>query len=437
MAANTVSDISGWVALAGDYKIHPTFEGMQNADWVVIGGGFTGLAAARRLAELAPSDSRILLIDAKRIAQGASGRNSGFAVANESPGHAAIATAHGRADYAALNTLDHAGIKELKRLVKYHDIECQWEDTGSIHAAASPQNFHILRSHAQAFIDMGIDAELLDEDALATRLGTRHYKLGVLSKGGALLQPAALTKGLTETLPDQIEIFENSPVAALYHKANGVTLKLEQGEIHARNVILAVNAFMPRLGIYRDRVFPLALSASLTRPLSGKEEQEIGNAASWGVLSPQALGATLRLTTDRRLLIRNTAEYRPGGIDASLLAQRQSKHYDGLKRRFPWLANDAIDYTWSGTICVSRNSKPVFGAVSDRVFAAGCYNASGVSRGTVMGKLIAELALREPSDLLDKALSIRKPDWIPPRPFFDIVAKARMALERFKGHTES
>lgn len=435
MLDKSVSDVCGWVALAGDYRPHPSLGGEQATDWAIIGGGFTGLSAARRIAELAPN-ARILLIEGKRLGQGASGRNSGFVVANESPGHDAL-SASGRADYTALNALDHAGINELKQLVRRHEIDCQWENTGSIHAAASARNFDKLRRHARTFADMGINAKLMDEGALRKRLGTGHYKLGVLSTGGALVQPAALAKGLADSLPEQVEIFENSPVSEVRNDGDGVILTLARGEIRASKVILAVNAFMPRLGIYRDRVFPLALSASLTRRLTDEEEAAVGHAASWGILSPQALGATMRLTEDRRILIRNTAEYRPSGIGSSALALRREKHYEGLKKRFPWLADDAIEYTWSGNICISRNSKPVFANLSDKIFVAGCYNGAGVSRGTIMGKLIVDLASREPSDLLDKALSLRKPSWIPPRPFFDVAAKARMAFASVKGRNES
>ena len=432
---DTISDICGWVALAGDYTSHPTFKGTQTTGWAIIGGGFTGLAAARRIAELEPN-ARIILIDGERIGQGATGRNSGFVVANESPGHAALSSASGRADYAALNALDHAGVAALKQLVETHEINCQWEDTGSIHAATSPKNFDKLRHHAQAFADMGINATLLDQAALHKRLGTTHYKLGVLSTGGALVQPAALAKGLSDSLPAQVEVYENSPVIKLKQDGDAAILTLQDGTLRANKVIVAVNAFMPRLGIQTDRVFPLALTASLTRPLTKAEEDEIGHAASWGVLSPQSLGATMRLTKDRRILIRNTAEYRPSGIEPTRLAQSQGIHYQGLKKRFPWLAADAIEYTWSGNICVSANSKPVFSKLLDTIFASGCYNASGVARGTIMGRLIADLAMNMPSALLDTAKSIHAPSWIPPRPFFDMAAKSRMALERAKGKSE-
>ncbi len=431
----TLSDTCGWVSLAGHYTSHPTFKGTEVTDWAIIGGGFTGLAAARRIAELDPN-ARITLIEGKRVGQGATGRNSGFIVANEAPGHAALSSTSGRADYAALNTLDHAGVATARQLVECHKIDCQWEDTGSIHAAASPKNFDKLRHHAQVFSDMGINAELLDATALQNRLGTAHYKLGVLSKGGALVQPAALAKGLADSLPEQVEIYENSPILKLEQEKDRAVLTLKDGILRAKRVIIGINAFMPRLGLQTDRVFPLALTASLTRPLSKTEEDQIGHAGSWGVLSPQSLGATMRLTKDRRILIRNTAEYRPSGINSATLAQRQILHYQGLKNRFPWLATDAIEYTWSGNICVSANSKPVFSKLSNNIFASGCYNASGVARGTIMGRLIVDLAMDAPSALLDTANSLSKPSWIPPRPLFDIAAKTRMAFERAKGKSE-
>jgi len=431
-----VPDICGWSALAGDYQLHPRLQGPAIADWAIIGGGFTGLAAARRIAGLDPN-ARILLIEGKRVGQGASGRNSGFVVANESPGHAGLATPEGRADYAALNALDRAGVAELEGLVLHHDISCQWMDTGSIHTAADPKNFARLHYHVKAFQDLGIRADLMEADALKKRLGTDHYKLGVHCKGGALAQPAMLAKGLLETLPPQIEVFENSPVLAVHSEDGRTRLELAGGEVIADKVIVGVNAFMPRLGLQRDRVFPLALTASLTRPLAVDEEEAISHARPWGVLSSQSLGATMRLTEDRRILIRNTAEYRPSGIGTALLAARRAAHYTGLKRRFPWLADDAIDYTWSGNICISQNSKPVFGALSKGVYAAGCYNASGVARGSIMGRLIVDYVMGVQSELLDKALSLRKPNWIPPRPFFDLGAKMRMTYERARGQTEA
>ncbi|MCI5097261.1 MAG: FAD-binding oxidoreductase [Rhodobacteraceae bacterium] len=422
-------DICGWSALAGTPPAYPSLTTDQTADYAIIGTGFTGLSAARRLAEHFP-DARIALIDGKKVAGGASARNSGFAVANESPGHAQLDTPTGLASYMTMNRIDHAGVDLLRKLVSAHDIDCQWENTGSIHAARDPAHFDKLRHHAESFAKLGVDARLIDGAELATRLGTPFYGLGVESRGGALLQPAMLAQGLARILPEGVSIFENSPVSGLFRGRDGWDLHCANATLRAKTVIVAVNAFFPRLGLKTNRVFPLALTASLTRPLSETEEQEIGRPDSWGILSPRSLGATMRLTRDRRLLIRNTAEFLPHGIAEADLPARRAIHMDGLRKRFPFLPDDAIDYTWSGNICISRNAKPVFEESEPGLFLCGGYNASGVSRGTILGQLIADLVADQPSDLLSDALALVKPTRLPPRPFLDVGVNLRLRMER-------
>ena len=431
-----INDTCGWTETAGRWQQYPKLINYQIADWVVIGAGFTGIAAARRIAELDPG-KRVMLIDAKQPGQGASARNSGFVVAYESPRQAQIQTQAGRDSYTARHTIDSAGVAEVERLVTEHQIECDWSRTGSIHAAADSKNFDAINQHQQYFSEMGIESSLLNQQQLKSRLGTDHYGLGVYCEGGGLLQPAALVKGLLESLPKQIEIYAQSPVLDIEpERVSAVTIKLADGEIKAKKVIVAVNAFLPRLGLQRNRVFPLALTASLTRCLDDDELAQMNGVKPWGVLSPQALGATLRFTADNRLLIRNTAEYLPG-IDTNQLQQRQLLHQSGLQKRFPWLGLDAIETSWSGQICVSRNSRPVFGELAKNVFASGCYNASGVAKGNIMGKLISEHAIGHTSELTALARSLAKPAWIPPKWFFSPFAKMGLACKRSKGLSET
>lgn len=432
----SIKDICGWVELAGQWKQYPKLVDQKIVDWVIIGAGFTGIAAARRIAELNPN-KRVLLVDGKQPGQGASGRNSGFAVAYESPGHAQVHTSQGRDSYLARHTIDKAGVSEIESLVNKHDISCDWSRTGSIHAAADPKNYADIRKHHQCFADLGIESTLLNQQQLKSRLGSEHYGLGVYCEGGALLQPAALVKGLLESLPEQVEVYAESPVIGIEPGVDStVSIKLTNGRIKAKKVIVAVNAFLPRLGLEQNRVFPLALTASLTRRLNDDELKQMHGVEPWGILSPQALGATLRYTADNRLLIRNTAEYL-SGIDSNQLQQRQNLHRSGLRKRFPWLDGKFIESTWSGQICVSRNSRPVFGELAKNIFASGCYNASGIAKGNIMGKLIAEYAIGHTSELGNLARSIATPAWIPPRWIFSPLARMRLASDRARGLSET
>ncbi|WP_374384359.1 NAD(P)/FAD-dependent oxidoreductase [Dongia sp.] len=432
-----VTDRSGWVALAGTYRHFPALAGNSSTDWLVIGGGFTGLAAARRLAELHPND-RIMLIDRKRLGQGASGRNSGFAVAREMPGPAEIRHQKDRAVYLANAAIHQAAGAEVKRLVSELGIDCDYDSGGYIFAVRERAKFQALEERARMINDLGGEARVLDHEALKARLGIGFYNHGLwLGGGNALLQPAKFAKGLIDTLPPQIECFENTEALRIESAAGGgVVVHLPDGQVKARRVIVGLNAFMPRLGLKRDRVFPISLTASLTRPLTEEEENAIRKAAPWGGLCPVEGGATVRLTADRRILMRNTAEYEPDGISEAMLAKRKAWHEMGLRHRFPFLGKDAIEFTWSGHMAASRNWTFVFEQVSPGLYAAGCYNGAGVARGTLLGRLMAEHASGERSPLVETALGLDKPSWVPTGSLFTWIAKVRLAHELHQARSE-
>ncbi len=432
-----VVDRSGWVALAGTYKAFPALAGTSSTDWLIIGGGVTGLAAARRLAEICPGE-RIMLIDRKLLGQGASGRNFGFAVAREMPGPGELKSRTGRAAYMSHAAIHQAAGAEVKRLVDELRIDCDYDPGGYIFAVHEPRMFKALEERAAAINDLGGEARILDDGALRERLGIGFYSQGLwLGGGNALLQPGKFTKGLVDNLPPGIECFENTEVLGIESDSGGgVTVQLADGRIKARRVIVGLNAFMPRLGLKRGRVFPISLTASLTRPLTPEEEAQIGKVAPWGGLCPVEGGATVRLTADRRILMRNTAEYEPDGINATMLAKRKEWHEMGLRHRFPFLPKDAIEFTWSGHMCASRNWSFVFEQVSPNLFAAGCYNGSGLARGSLLGRLMAEYAAGSMSPLIETALALDKPNWVPSGPLFTLIAKLRLAHELKQAKTE-
>lgn len=209
----------------------------------------------------------------------------------------------------------------------------------------------------------------------------------------------------------------------------GCKVTTETGSVDARKVIVGLNAELPAIGYKRSRIIPVALTASLTRPLPPAEELQIRRVEPWAVLSPVKGGSTIRLTSDRRLLVRNTAEYRPEGMGETLLAGRRGKHETAFARRFPWLPADANAFGWTGSICISRNGRFVLEELQPGGFAAARYNGTGVTRATLLGRLIAEYAAGERSELVDLALSIEKPPRIPPTTLFRPLAALRFHSE--------
>jgi len=175
----------------------------------------------------------------------------------------------------------------------------------------------------------------------------------------------------------------------------------------------------------------------MTRKLSDKEFKSIGSPKEYGILPIRPMGATVRFTKDRRILIRNTAEKRnPKYIPARVLKKRAIIHNKGIQKRFPQLPSNVIEDTWSGIVCRSRNSSQIFEKIDDSIFAAGCYNGSGIGVGTLFGEQIALMASNQESKEISVIQSRKKPTLLPPEPFLNIGISSRLIYERLKARTE-
>ena len=113
---------------------------------------------------------------------------------------------------------------------------------------------------------------------------------------------------MIDVLPKNVELYENSPLIKWNKNNNLIHCQFEKNSIQANKIIFCTNGFLKSLNIKKNFNFPLTLTASMTRPLDDEEFKSIGKPKEWGVLPIRPMGATIRFTKDRRLLIRNTAE---------------------------------------------------------------------------------------------------------------------------------
>ena len=423
------TDHHGWSELLPARKKNPSLTGDFRTPWLVVGAGLTGLSAARRLANFYPGEN-ILLAEARVVGQGASGRNSGFAVQySQFPGAFDKNLIN---EYQRINRINQAGLSLLRSCVFDNDIKCSWHEDGFHHAAVDAMAI-LECEHYQGYLQgLEISHTALDRDELSERLGSSVYKRGFHVHDGALLQPAALVRGLADSLPKNVTLFESSPVLKMSY-GKQITAQFALGRVIADKVILATNYEAPKLGFLNRHLIGSTLSGSFTRVLNTQELESLGCKRQWGVLSLHGGGATVRLTDDGRICLRNTAEY----LGANLLSdqqlhKRQSIHREAFERRFPQLQHVPFEYAWSGVEGISRNGTNFFGQQKENVFIAGGYNGSGVSRGTAFGSALAEYAAGGESELITDCLKSKPATWLPPRPFLDIGA-AFTVRSRFKG----
>ena len=405
------------------------------SDYLIIGAGYTGLSTARKLSEI-DNSKKIIIIDAQLAAEGGSSRNSGYLV--DTTLNDGFTSNKDIKNYKKKVKIYNLGIEAVKRYVKEYQVDCDWNNSGKYFASSKLEDEEKAKSFSNLLTNLNFGNKILYKEDLKKNLGTYFYSIGVYTNGGILLNPAKLVRSMIDTLPEHIELFENTQLLnwkALNHK---IECQFINNKIITNNIIFCNNGFLRSLNIKKNYTFPITLTASMTRPLSDKEFQSIGSPLEWGVLPIRPMGATIRLTKDRRILIRNTAEIRnPNLMNENDLSKRVKLHNSGIKKRFPNLPDNLIEDSWSGIVCRSGNSSQIFEKIDKNIYVAGCYNGSGIGVGTLFGEQIAIMASNQQSDEISIIDERKKPNWLPPQPFLNVGIYTRLAYERFKARSET
>ena len=405
------------------------------ADYLIIGAGYTGLSTARKLSEI-DSSKKIIIIDAQMAGEGGSSRNSGYLV--DTTLNDGFTSNKEIQNYTKKAKIYDLGIKAVKKYVKEHQVDCDWNECGKYFASSKLEDEDKAKSFSNLLTNLNFENKILYKEDLKKRLGTSFYNIGVYTNGGILLNPAKLARSMVDTLPENVELFENTQLLKWKALNNKIECKFINNKIITNNIIFCTNGFFRSLNIKKNYSFPITLTASMTRPLNKKEFQSIGSPLEWGVLPIRPMGATIRLTKDKRILIRNTAEVRnPNSMNDNDLNKRVKLHNLGIKKRFPSLPENLIQDSWSGVVCRSGNSSQIFEKIDKNIYVAGCYNGSGIGVGTLFGEQIAIMASKQQSDEISIIEERKKPNWLPPQPFLNFGIYTRLAYERIRAKSEN
>ena len=406
----------------------------HDCDWLIIGAGYTGLSAARKLSQL-HSDQKIIIVDAQLAGEGASGRNSGYLV--DTTLNDGFTSNKELKNYKKKTDIYSLGIEVIKKFVKEHQVDCDWNESGKYFASSKNVDKNILNNFSNILSKLGFEHSLFGNQELSNRLGTNFYNIGLYTKGGILLHPGKLVKAMIDAIPSNVLLLENSCLLNWTKNKDIFFCNFKNGVIKTKKIIFATNGFLKSLGIKSSYNFPITLTASMTRSLTNEEFESIGKPKEWGVLPVRPMGATIRMTRDRRILIRNTAEvHNPFKMSQSEIIKRSFTHRMGIKKRFPHLPDDIIKSSWSGVVSRTRNSSQIFEKIDENIFVAGCYNGSGIGVGTLFGEQIAIKASSENTKEIETIEARNKPTWLPPDPILSLGVRARLIYERFRARSE-
>ena len=421
---------AAWNALLQAPEPATAVERDMRADFLIIGAGFAGLSAARRLSLNAP-EARIIVLDAVRVGEGPAGRNSGFMIDlphdlasdNYSGGldrDRAVIRANRAAIDFALEAAQALGLPEeaIRR-------------SGKINAAASARGLKHNADYAGHLTALGEEHVFYDAAKMQAITGTRYYQGGLYTPHAAILQPAMYVRGLADGMrSNRVQICEQSLVTSLDRVGDAWHATTPGGSVTADKVILAVNGHAESFGFFKRRLAHVFTYGSMTRALTPEEVARLGGEPVWSATPADPMGKTVRRlsgTGGDRIVVRNRFTYDPSmEVDQARIDAVARDHDKAFRARFPMLANVSMEYRWGGRLAVSRNDAPAFGEVAPGLIAACCQNGLGVAKGTLAGMAAADLAVGGTSDVLSFMQGEAQPTRLPPEPFAWLGATAKL-----------
>lgn len=383
--------VSGWYATSGpEIPVVPQ-RGDVTCDCIVIGAGWMGLHAARRYAELKP-DAAVVLVDAGRIGNNASGRCMGFAIdlAHNPRKRDFVEDVKGNREELTVNLEGNA---YLRNAVEELGVQCDWDPQGKYHSAATGHGIADLVQFSRALDKMGQTYRWVERDEIQALTGSRHYIKALHHAGTILVQPAKYLKNAARLLPKNVTVHECTPVTAASFGKPQHVFETPDGTIRASRAIICASGYLTRFGFFRNSAIPVYTFASMTRPLTKAELAQVGNRNAYGLIPAHSFGTTVRRTVDDRLFLRNVYSYakdfRTTLEDVTRASAQQQLAFD---RRWPELSKMGFESSWGGLLTLAQNGGMVFGELADEVYGAAFCNGTGVSRGTAFGKAVAERA---------------------------------------------
>lgn len=359
----------------------------KSVDVAVIGAGFTGLGAARRLAMAGRS---VAVIEARHVGFGASGRNGGHLNNGLAHSYLAARAAFGRDRAQAMWRAFDDGIDTLRQIIADEGIDCDFRLGGKLKLASKPAHMESIARNFDAIrAEVDPDVALLSRADLASEIGSGLFHGAMLQRRSAMMHMGRFAAGLAKAADRHgATIVQNAPVTALHGTEGAWHLTTPKGTIAARQVLLATGAYTgSAFPWFRRRLVPVGSFLIATRPLTQAEAHSImpGNRTC---VNSMNIGNYWRLSPDNRLIFGGRAQF-SGRSDQTSDAKAGHILRAAMLRVFPQLDGVAIDHCWGGLVDMTADRYPRAGKAQGLWYAMG-YSGHGAQLATHLGQIVAD-----------------------------------------------
>ncbi len=366
-----------------------------NADVVVVGGGFTGLSAARSLAQ---RGANVVVLEAcDRVAKEASGRNGGHVNNGLAVDYAAAAEQYGVDKARAWYREFDAAVDTVARLVQEEDIACDFQRNGKLKLATKPAHYEALaRSCERLAHEVDPDVELLDARRVRDEVASERFVGGLLQKKSAQMHMGRFAAGLARAAERSgAQIHLNTPVLKLQRQGQSEAhiVHTPRGAVRAKQVLVATGATLHggygTFGWLRRRIVGIGSFIVVTEPL-GFERAQALLAGRRTYVTVANIHHYFRMTPDHRLVFGGRARF---AISSPTSDQKSGEILRrGMAEIFPQLADVRIDYCWGGLVDMSQDRLPHAGERDGLYYSLG-YSGHGTQMSVHMGQRMAETML--------------------------------------------